>query len=376
MCLNVTWLQKIGAILSSVSILACGESTAPNPPAEPHRAASVRVIKGDGQTTTVGSMLPQPIVLEVLDSVGAPAWGRSMGYIDGKEFLVRRDGTVAIPIRLGEVAGPVTLTFEPSGQDVDPALQVTAHETALARGFDHFASRFAGLPYYVTNDIPMIRGQIFSPRDTFDNVVPWPTTTVLTVPSGWTVVGDTISAPAADFVGAGDVTISADGKSLTQTIVRLDNLRARRWNVEFRCEAPGAPADLGSQGGALTDSVSFTGTVALIAYGGDRDFFEWEKGGPQPPIQVYLQGTYVAYMHAAPARVWNLDGKTEIATYDSWGLMSQRPDSITFPYPANADGASGAVAVTAHGGTSRYVGGSWCDPALFSVRPPVVLAAY
>lgn len=376
MHLNATWLPGIGAILASVCVLACGESTAPTPPAEPHRAASVRVIRGDGQTATVGSMLPQPIVLEVLDSAGAPAWGRSMGYIDGKVFLVGRDGTVAIPVRLDTAAGPVTLTFEPSGQGVDPALKATAHATALARKFDHFASPFAGRTYYVTNDVPMIRGQIFSPRDTFANVVPWPATTALAVPSGWTVVGDTISAPAADFVGAGDVTISADGKKLTQTIVRLDNLRARRWKVEFSCAAPGAPVDLSSQGGALTDSVSFTGTVALIAYAGDPHFYVWQKASSQPPIQVYLQGTYTTYLHAAPARVWNLNGETEIAIYDSWGLMSQRPDSITFPYPANADGASGAVAVTAHGGTPRYVGGSWCDPAPFPVRSPVVLTAY
>ncbi len=363
------------AIFGSLCILACGDSTAPGAPAEPHRAFSIQVLSGDGQSAPVGTMLPKPIVLKVLDSVGKPAWGRRLDYINNSLSVVGRDGTVSIPVMLGPVAGPITLKYEPDGQGVDSAPVATVHATALARSFDHFASLVSAPTYYQTNNVPIVRGLIFSPRDTFDNVVAWPATTAVTVPNGWTMVGDTISPPAPDFVGLGAITIGASGKSTTEMIGLLDNLRARHWNVSFRCEAPGAPANEHLASGALTDSASFTGTTALVAYYGDPGFF-MAGNGSQPPIQVYLQGVYTRYLHGGTTQVWNLNGPTEIGNSDFWGLVSQRPDSITFPYAANAEGASGAIAVTAHGGSPRYVGGSWCDPTLFPVRPPVVIAAY
>lgn len=100
-----------------------------------------------------------------------------------------------------------------------------------------------------------------------------------------------------------------------------------------------------------------------MAYPGDLHFFSPESSLPPGQVQVYLQGVYSVYQHGTAAQVWNLNRETELSESHFWPLLSQRPDSITFPYPANADGASGAVAVTVHGATPRYVGGSWCDPA-------------
>lgn len=353
--------------------IACSDGTAPeHPPTSPHRAATIRLVSGDNQTGTVGTKLAQPIVIEMLDSVGKPVWGRPVSGTQDGEITADRNGRVVIPWQLDFRAGTQSIKIEPSGQDHYDSLVVTVHVTALPGPLDHIAPR--RLPSVYSNWLTtstIQRDQLFSPRDTFDNVVAWPADAKLSATSPWDVSGDTVVPPSPDFVGTTVIRVDAGGKSATSPVTRVDDLRTHRWNVSYACGTSGTPADEHRSDGALTDSLTFVGTLRVIAYPGDADYYVFQKA-VTPPIQVYPQGILTRYLH---------DGTTSTLAVrnifpHAYVIAEQRPDTLVFFDSANANGATGPVAVKSPGPLPRYVGGSWCDPKVFTVRPPMVWSAY
>ena len=118
-----------GVALLSASSYACGDE-GPRPPAE------VRVTEGDGQIAPVGTLLPQPIAIAVLNADGSPAPGvRVEWQADGDERLLATDretdsnGQARARWQLGTSEG------ERRAQAVLPGLEPAVF-TAIAEGPD------------------------------------------------------------------------------------------------------------------------------------------------------------------------------------------------------------------------------------------------
>ncbi len=372
----MAYLSPRGARIITAAIFAltvsCSDSTSPDiPPVAPHRAASVRVVSGSGQTGVVGTRLPQQVVVEVLDSAGQPAWGRpiqALGIALG-DVVTDRTGHATFTWQLGPLAGTQSTQVSPSGQDHDDALAPTIRATALPAAFHHVTlwnALFLGTNWLTSK--PLTRDLLFSPRDTFDNVVPWPNDVVLVAPSGWSTRADTAVPPSAGYVGPATIGVQAGGKVASTLITRVDDLRARRWTASYNCAAPpGVPAVDGQS--APVDSLAFTGTAAVVAYRGDPDPQGGKLDAVTSDYRFYFRATRIAYRTGG--RVDTL----VVALYRH-DIPAQRPDTLVFPYAATSGTVTGTAVPVQPGANPRYVGGSWCDPALYSVRSPVVLTSF
>jgi len=358
-------LLYVGALLF---VASCSDSTSPaTPPAQPHTAASIRVISGSGQTGVVGTQLAAPVVVEVLDSAGKPAWGRGVvawGMTNG-DAITDRSGHATFNWVLGPVAGSQSAQIQPGGQGTF-GTEPTVYSTALARGFDHVIPWNALRPGYSNwlTTQPLTRDFLFAPRDTFDNAVAWPAGAQLVAPAGWTVSGDTVLPPSPDFVGAAAIGIQAGGKIASVAIIRVDDLRAHSWSVSYKCAAPPGMPVIDPYSPPL-DSMTFTGTTAVVAHGGDPD----PQGGKLinlPEYRFYFHGTRTNYQADGTVVSFN------VALYRS-DIVAQRPDTLVLPYSATSGSVTGTDVPLQPGPKPAYVGGSWCDPASFSARSPVVL---
>jgi hypothetical protein len=350
---------------------SCSDATSPDaPPAQPHRAASVSIVSGNGQTGVVGTTLPQRVVLQVLDFAGQPAWGRPLvgwGAPDG--LVTDRSGHVQFDWTLGPVAGAQTIKLQPDGQGVDEVAVPMLSATALPAAFNHVTMWNAGSTGYTNwlTSVPLARDLLFSPRDTFDNVVPWPADVALIAPAGWTVHGDTVLPPSSSYVGVATIAVKAAGRTASTTITRVEDLRTRTWSVAFSCGAPpGAPA-IEYPGTPALDSFSVAGTTAVVAHGADPD----PEGGiltSTPEYRFYLRGTRIDY----PAT-----GGADTAAFNLYRLdiPQQRPDTLVLPYAATSGSVLGPTVPVQGGATPSYIGGSWCAPALFSRRPAATITA-
>ena len=103
-----THIKPLIAILA-MSLAACGGEDLVLPSeGEP---ASIVLIQGDGQTGRVGEMLPQPIVVEVVDGSGRPVSGATVVIeLDGAEpepdtAVTEADGRASIDVQLGPTVG-------------------------------------------------------------------------------------------------------------------------------------------------------------------------------------------------------------------------------------------------------------------------------
>jgi hypothetical protein len=115
-------------------VLACGGETGPRPP------AMVRVTDGDGQVAHVGTELPAPIVVTVVDADGRPAEGVAIAWHtnDGRVVPINAttDGGGRARARwaLGEAEG--TRTAQATLEGADPAVFTAIAESRDALPFD------------------------------------------------------------------------------------------------------------------------------------------------------------------------------------------------------------------------------------------------
>jgi|GEM_PF-5719377 len=351
------------AVLTLAAVLACADSTGPVMPQYPHSAATVRLISGDGQTGLVGATMPQPIVLEVLDSVGQPAWGRIVGVgFDTDTATTDRNGRATIIAKFSTTAGAFALNFSPGDQATsDPATHAITHATAIARPFQRVDTNAYGQIWYLTTS-KLPRDQFFVAADTFGNVVPWPSTT-WSLPAGWAVKGDTIVLPTPASPGRFTIGVQAGGVSAQKSVFLLDDMRQYRWKATWACGG-GHPDAYYSD-----DSTYFTGTVHAMAYPGDPGHEEAQKAD-LPNVQPLLDGALTTVYP---------DGSSTTTTVSSlWvpGMWQTRVDTLDFWTDANSGTPTGKTVVQQPGALPSFIGGSWCNPGYYSRRWPVTLTAY
>ena len=131
-----------------LAVLACagGDLTLPNngSPVE------LTAVSGDGQEAKVGTLLPQPLVVQVTDAAGRPVAEVPLvfrfqtpvpdGEIDPASVATDSTGRASVRVRLGTVTGPQTIEAT-IAQDAAPDVRATFGVTALEKhghgGGDH-----------------------------------------------------------------------------------------------------------------------------------------------------------------------------------------------------------------------------------------------
>jgi hypothetical protein len=131
-----------------LAVLACagGDLTLPNNGAP----VELTAVSGDGQQATIGSLLPQPLVVQVTDAAGRPVAEVPLVFrfqtavpdaeIDPASVATDSTGYASVRVRLGTVIGPQTIEAT-IAQDAGPDARATFGVTALEKhgrgGGDH-----------------------------------------------------------------------------------------------------------------------------------------------------------------------------------------------------------------------------------------------
>jgi hypothetical protein len=140
-----TILHTLRQLSASVGMLgldcAGGELSLPNDGS----AVELSAVSGGGQEATVGSRLPEPLVVQVTDGAQAPVAGVSLVFrfqedvpdaeIDPPSLATDSTGHASVRVRLGTTAGPQTIEAIVA-QDV-PAAPATFGVTALEKPGRH-----------------------------------------------------------------------------------------------------------------------------------------------------------------------------------------------------------------------------------------------
>ena len=120
-----------------LAVLACagGDLTLPNNGAP----VELTAVSGDGQQATIGSRLPQPLVVRVTDAASQPVAGVPLVFrfqtavpdaqIDPASVATDSTGHASVRVRLGTVTGPQTIEAtiaQAAGPDVRATFGVTA----------------------------------------------------------------------------------------------------------------------------------------------------------------------------------------------------------------------------------------------------------
>ncbi|MGI8509870.1 MAG: hypothetical protein ACR2MQ_11150 [Gemmatimonadaceae bacterium] len=240
--------------------------------------------------------------------------------------------------------------------------RVSTSATALAGPLDHFTARQPWRVFWLAGSL-IRRDTLFSPRDLFDNVLPWPAPT-LNATNAWRVAaGDTILPPLSRTTGETKVTIQSSAVTASAAVVVVEDLRNYRWHLTWSCAGP---TSTGS--GSPPDSVSYDAYSRVVAYAGDKDYY-MNAGGA---VQWYFASGTERSVRGSTVTTGNL------YTADAWrGTTTQLPDTLVQRASVSAPWSGGALAPRdMSSALPRYVGGSWCDPTLYSVRPPMTIEAY
>ena len=111
----------------------------PPPPSPPGPAKSLVLLSGEGQTGSVGQMLPSLIVVQVLDALGHGVPGQQISFTAGGDgaaapatVATDPDGTATTAWTLGSTLGPQTLTVKANFTSTVLAAHATAISPPLA----------------------------------------------------------------------------------------------------------------------------------------------------------------------------------------------------------------------------------------------------
>jgi hypothetical protein len=104
------------SVLAAV-LVACGGSDLTLP--ADGSPSSLRAVSGDGQQGTVGSQLPDPLVVLLTDGAGHPVSGVSIAFrfqtdvpaakVDPTMITTNDSGSASVRVRLGTTTGPQTI---------------------------------------------------------------------------------------------------------------------------------------------------------------------------------------------------------------------------------------------------------------------------
>ena len=117
------------AIVLATSSLACGDDD----PVEPLRTPiTLEIVAGDGQVGGVAEVLPEPLIVRVLDQAGNPVAGVTVawtaqggGSVDPDTVVTDSQGIAAVSRLLGPTAGDQTTTAAVSLPGIPPATFTT-----------------------------------------------------------------------------------------------------------------------------------------------------------------------------------------------------------------------------------------------------------
>jgi hypothetical protein len=125
------------ASITGAALLACGGSDLVLP--NEGVAARIDIVQGDGQTATVGSALPENLVVRVLDSRDRPVAGQRVDFAASGSGVVTpaspstdADGRAAAQWVLGPATGSQSATARPVGNGAPSNLAVSFTATATA----------------------------------------------------------------------------------------------------------------------------------------------------------------------------------------------------------------------------------------------------
>jgi hypothetical protein len=131
-----------------LAVLACagGDLTLPSNGAP----VELTAVSGDGQEAKVGTLLPQPLVVQVTDGAGRPVAEVPLVFrfqtpvpdaeIDPASVATDSTGHASVRVRLGTVTGPQTIEAtiaQAAAPDVRATFGVTALEKHGHGGGDH-----------------------------------------------------------------------------------------------------------------------------------------------------------------------------------------------------------------------------------------------
>jgi hypothetical protein len=121
-----------------LAVLACagGDLTLPNNGVP----VALTAISGGGQQATIGSRLPQPLVVQLTDAAGRPVADVPLVFrfqtavpdaeIDPASVTTDSSGHASVRVRLGTVTGPQTIEAT-MAQDARPGARATFGVTAV-----------------------------------------------------------------------------------------------------------------------------------------------------------------------------------------------------------------------------------------------------
>ena len=133
-------LSRVLGPALGLAVVACagGVLTLPNNGAP----VELTAVSGDGQQATIGSRLPQPLVVRVTDAAGGPVAEVPLVFrfqtavpdaeIDPASVATDSTGHASVRVRLGTVAGPQTIEAT-IAQDAGPDVRATFGVTALEK---------------------------------------------------------------------------------------------------------------------------------------------------------------------------------------------------------------------------------------------------
>lgn len=137
--MDVCFPNRLLCLAVSAALGACGSGVTFPPDGSP---SQLEAVSGDGQEGTVGTLLPDPLVVRVTDGALNPVSGISLMFqfrddvpaarVEPPMVATNDSGLASVQVRLGTTAGPQTV--EATLDDSAPAdLGVTFGLTALAR---------------------------------------------------------------------------------------------------------------------------------------------------------------------------------------------------------------------------------------------------
>jgi len=170
---STTWQLGLVSGAQTVSASAGAASTTFSATVRANAPTSLLLISGGGQSGIAGALLPTPIVVRLLDALGAPAPGRTVlfnattenGLLTPTAATTDANGEASAQWRLGGIAGTQTVGASSAGV---PAVQITAtagpaaaSALALVSGNNQSAGANGALPLPVVVKV----------RDAFGNGV-------------------------------------------------------------------------------------------------------------------------------------------------------------------------------------------------------------
>ncbi|HVB31963.1 MAG TPA: Ig-like domain-containing protein [Gemmatimonadaceae bacterium] len=136
--MRATSPARLGPLLAAVVLASCGGATSPDRAGPP---TTLRVVSGDGQTATVATLLPSPLVVTVTDAQARPVPGAGVtwsvtsgnGVVTPASPTTDSTGTVRATFTVGTIAGANQVTASISGVTTTVTFTLTGTPGPLAQ---------------------------------------------------------------------------------------------------------------------------------------------------------------------------------------------------------------------------------------------------